>query len=253
MNASVYSNASSKNLALETLKKGIIPKHVAIIMDGNGRWAVKHQIPKIFGHRKGAEVLRKIVMACKDLGIKYLTAFSFSSENWQRPEKEVKELMILFVEVLKLELDGMIKNNVRLSLIGQREAIPEKILKVFEDSEIKTKNNTGVFFNIAFSYGARQEILDAVKRIASLPDEEKRSNLIKLDDAIFSDHLYTAGIPDPDLLIRTSGEYRVSNFLLWQIAYTELYFTKTLWPDFKRADFYKAISDFQKRTRRFGK
>jgi undecaprenyl diphosphate synthase len=240
------------SISLESLKKGIIPKHVAIIMDGNGRWATRRKLPRSLGHQKGAEVLRETVVTCKDLGVKYLTAYSFSSENWQRPAEEVKDLMKLFVEVLQRELDGMIENDVKLNLIGQREIIPEKILKVFENAEEKTKFNKALVFNIAFSYGSKQEIFDAVKKICI---DYSRSG-IDMETAgpeALSGYLYTAGIPDPDLLIRTGGESRISNFLLWQIAYTELYFTDIMWPDFNRKNFYKAINSFQKRNRRFGR
>jgi len=239
-------------LLLQSLKKGNIPQHVAIIMDGNGRWAARRGLPRFFGHQRGAEVLRDTVITCKDLGIKYLTAYSFSSENWHRPVEEVRDLMKLFVEVLKRELDGLIENDVKLNLIGQREIIPDKILEVFKNAEEKTKYNKSLIFNIAFSYGSKQEIYDAIKKICI----DYSNSSIDLENAgfeIISGYLYTAGIPDPDLLIRTGGECRVSNFLLWQIAYTELYFTDLMWPDFNRKNFFRAIASFQKRNRRFGK
>jgi undecaprenyl diphosphate synthase len=239
-------------LSLKSLKKGIIPKHVAIIMDGNGRWATRRKLPRSLGHQRGAEILRETVVTCKDLGVKYLTAYSFSSENWQRPAEEVNDLMKLFVDVLQRELDGMIENNVKLNLIGQREIIPEKILKVFEDAEEKTKFNSSLVFNIAFSYGSKQEIFDAVKKIC-IDYGRSGIDLKTSSPEVLSGYLYTAGIPDPDLLIRTGGESRISNFLLWQIAYTELYFTDIMWPDFNRKNFFKAISSFQKRNRRFGR
>jgi undecaprenyl diphosphate synthase len=248
-------SSSSDSLAVPTvseLKKNKIPSHVAIIMDGNGRWAFKRNLPRINGHRKGVIVLKNIVIVCKELGIKYLTVYSFSSENWQRPRIEIKSLMKLFLDSLKRELEDLNKNGVRLKLIGQRETIPVKILKTFEHSEQKTKNNKELFFNIAFNYGSRQEIIDAVKKIYSAA----KNNFINIDNMntkTFSNFLYTENFPDPDLLIRTSGESRISNFLLWQIAYTELYFTKTLWPDFSKKHFLKAIYNFQKRSRRFGK
>jgi undecaprenyl diphosphate synthase len=239
-------------LSIESLKNGNIPQHVAIIMDGNGRWATRRKLPRIIGHQRGADVLRETVVTCKDLGVKYLTAYSFSSENWQRPAEEVKDLMILFVEVLQRELDGMIENDVKLNLIGQREIIPEKILKVFENAEEKTKFNKSLVFNIAFSYGSKQEIFDAVKKIC-IDYSRPGLDIETADPETLSGYLYTAGIPDPDLLIRTGGESRISNFLLWQIAYTELYFTDIMWPDFNRKNFLKAISSFQKRNRRFGR
>jgi undecaprenyl diphosphate synthase len=235
-----------------SLKKGNIPQHVAIIMDGNGRWATRRRLPRIIGHQRGAEVLRETVVTCKDLGVKYLTAYSFSNENWQRPVEEVKDLMNLFVEVLQRELDGMIENDVKLNLIGQREIIPGKILKVFENAEEKTKFNKSLVFNIAFSYGSKQEIFDAVKKVC-IEHERSGINLEIAGPEMLSGYLYTAGMPDPDLLIRTGGESRISNFLLWQIAYTELYFTDIMWPDFDRKNFFKAIISFQKRNRRFGR
>jgi len=248
-------SSSSDSLAVPTvseLKKNKIPSHVAIIMDGNGRWALKRNLPRINGHRKGVIVLKNIVIVCKELGIKYLTVYSFSSENWQRPRIEIKSLMKLFIDSLKRELEDLNKNGVRLKLIGQRETIPVKILKTFEHSEQKTKNNKELFFNIAFNYGSRQEIIDAVKKIYSAA-KNNFININNMDTKTFSNFLYTEDFPDPDLLIRTSGESRISNFLLWQIAYTELYFTKTLWPDFSKKHFLKAIYNFQKRSRRFGK
>jgi undecaprenyl diphosphate synthase len=252
LKCSVFRFPFPGSISLKSLKKGNIPQHVAIIMDGNGRWATRRKLPRIIGHQRGADVLRETVVTCKDLGIKYLTAYSFSSENWQRPAEEVKDLMKLFVEVLQRELDGMIKNDVKLNLIGQREIIPEKILKVFENAEEKTKLNKSIVFNIAFSYGSKQEIFDAAKKICT--DYSKSG--IDMETAgpeALSGYLYTAGIPDPDLLIRTGGESRISNFLLWQIAYTELYFTDIMWPDFNRKNFFKAIRSFQKRNRRFGR
>jgi len=242
-------------VTLKSLKKNKIPQHVAIIMDGNGRWASKRKLPRIFGHSKGAEVLRETVITCKELGIKYLTAFAFSSENWQRPQPEVNDLMRLFVDVLDRELPGMIKDKVRLNLIGNREIIPPDILAVFVNAEEKTRDNNVIVLNIAFSYGARDEIYQAARKFCSDTIKGKiypgKGGIEDIN--IFSGYLFTSGIPDPDLLIRTSGEYRISNFLLWQIAYTELYFTRVLWPDFDRKCFYRAIFDYQKRERRFGK
>jgi len=241
-----------KTPSIGELKKARIPEHVAIIMDGNGRWAQKNRMPRIFGYKKGAEVLREIVIACRDIGVKYITAYSFSSENWARPKDEVNELMKLFIEVLERELDLLIKNKVKLNLIGSREIIPKEVLEVFKNAELKTKDNSDIVLNIAFNYGSRQEIFDAVKKVLKL-HLEKKLDIIKSDFNVLSEYLYTSKIPDPDLLIRTSGELRISNFLLWQIAYTELYFTKVLWPDFSRKYFFKAIYEYQHRSRRFGK
>lgn len=221
-------------------------------MDGNGRWAKKRHLPRIFGHNKGAEVLRDTVITCKDLGIKYLTAFSFSSENWQRPEQEVNELMKLFVEVLDREIPGLIKNEVKLNLIGNRNIMPPEMLRVFENAEEKTRGNSALVLNIAFSYGSRDEIFQSAKKMCKdIHDGKLDIDKVGFND--FSGYLFTAGIPDPDLLIRTSGEHRLSNFLLWQIAYTELYFSKALWPDFNRKCFFRAINDYQYRERRFGR
>jgi undecaprenyl diphosphate synthase len=248
-------SSSSYSPAVPTvseLKKNKVPFHVAIIMDGNGRWALKRSLPRISGHKKGVSVLKNIVITCKELGIKYLTVYSFSSENWQRPRIEVKNLMRLFIDSIKRELEDLNKNGVRLKLIGQRETIPTKILKTFEYSEQKTKNNKELFLNIAFNYGSRQEIIDAVKKLY-IAARNNFININNIDVKTFSNFLYTEDFPDPDLLIRTSGESRISNFMLWQIAYTELYFTKTLWPDFSKKHFLKAIYNFQRRSRRFGK
>jgi len=209
-------------------------------------------LPRIVGHKKGADTLKNIVTLCKDVGIKYLTVYSFSSENWQRPQDEVSELMDLFVEVLQRELESLHKNGIKIVLLGQREIIPSSILKIFEISEEKTKDNKELLLNVAFSYGSRQEIANAAKKMC-IEYKNKEFSPEQNIEKIFSKFLYTSDCPDPDLLIRTSGEYRISNFLLWQIAYTELYFTKTLWPDFDKKNFYKAIYDYQRRNRRFGK
>lgn len=252
MNSISSSSYSPAVPTVSELKKNKVPFHVAIIMDGNGRWALKRSLPRISGHKKGVSVLKNIVITCKELGIKYLTVYSFSSENWQRPRIEVKNLMRLFIDSIKRELEDLNKNGVRLKLIGQRETIPTKILKTFEYSEQKTKNNKELFLNIAFNYGSRQEIIDAVKKLY-IAARNNFININNIDVKTFSNFLYTEDFPDPDLLIRTSGESRISNFMLWQIAYTELYFTKTLWPDFSKKHFLKAIYNFQRRSRRFGK
>jgi undecaprenyl diphosphate synthase len=246
---SFFSSIETKKL--NKLKSGNIPVHVAITTDGNGRWAERRNLPRIFGHKKGAKVLRETVILCKDLGIGYLTVFSFSTENWQRPKNEVDGLMLLFAEVLERELPGLVENDVKLNLIGNRKGMPEDVLKIFENAEFKTTRCKSLVFNVAFNYGSRQEILEAALNLSDdICKNKLNRNLV--DTKIFSNYLYTKCIPDPDLLIRTSGEYRISNFLLWQIAYTELYFTKTLWPDFNKKTFFKAIASYQKRTRRFG-
>ncbi len=238
--------------SIKELRKDSIPEHVAIIMDGNGRWATKRNFPRSAGHKAGVEALRDIITTCVQLGVKFLTVYSFSSENWQRPQDEVNFLLNLFLESLTGELENLNKNGVRMSLIGQREKIPPSILKAFTNAERETKKNKKLSLNIAFNYGSRQEIIDAVKEIYKAVDR-KYISIEKLDEETFSDYLSTKGCPDPDFLIRTSGEYRISNFLLWQIAYAEFYFVKTLWPDFNRKEFLKAIYYYQKRNRRFGR
>lgn len=237
---------------VKELKKNIIPEHVAIIMDGNGRWAARRKLPRYAGHKAGVEALREVVKTCVQLGIKFLTVYSFSIENWQRPKDEVNFLLNLFLESLKEELETFNKNGVRVFLVGDRKLIPHEILEAFENAEKKTANNNKLFFNIAFNYGSRQEIIEAAKKIYKATTRND-INIEKLDEKTFSDYLFTKGCPDPDFLIRTSGEYRVSNFLLWQIAYCEFYFVKTLWPDFKRKNFLKAIYYYQQRNRRFGR
>lgn len=245
-------SASGKNAAADEITGENLPLHVAVIMDGNGRWALKRRLPRNAGHKAGVESLREVIAACIDFRIKYLTVYSLSRENWKRPEKEVKFLLNLFLVTLKNELKLLDGHGVRLRLIGDRSDIPPEVLKAYEDAEKKTSENTVLNFNIALNYGSRQEILDAVKGICRHM-KEGRIKETDLDAEMFSDYLYTEGIPDPDLLIRTSGEYRISNFLLWQISYTELYFSKVLWPDFKRKYFVKALRQYQKRNRRFGK
>ncbi len=243
---------SRKSIVKDNISGKNIPGHVAIIMDGNGRWAAKRNLPRSAGHKAGVESLREIIAACIDLKIKHLTVYSLSSENWKRPKKEIKFLLNLFMVTLRNELKLLESYGVRLRLIGDRTGMPPEILKAYEDAESKTSNNKVLNFNIALNYGSRQEIIGAVRKICR--DVEKgRLKYSDIDADIFSKNLLTWDIPDPDLLIRTSGEYRISNFLLWQISYTELYFSKVLWPDFKRNYFLKAVREYQKRHRRFGK
>ncbi|PKN52031.1 MAG: isoprenyl transferase [Deltaproteobacteria bacterium HGW-Deltaproteobacteria-13] len=220
-------------------------------MDGNGRWAQKHTIGRIRGHRKGAQAVRTVVRACREIGVKYLTLFAFSIENWERPEKEVQALMLLLEEYLIKEIDELQEQGIRLTTIGDIDRlhpqVREKLLQVKES----TLKNDKMILNLALSYGGKDEIIRAVKKII----EENKNGKIDINEInkeTFSNYLYTCGIPDPDLLIRTSGEYRISNFMLWQTAYTELYFTEVLWPDFTRDDLFKAIASYQKRERRFG-
>jgi len=228
-----------------------LPRHIAIIMDGNGRWAQQHAIGRIRGHRKGAQAVRTVVRACREIGIKYLTLFAFSSENWDRPAKEVQALMFLLEEYLDRELEELQKQEIRLTTIGAIDrlnpSVKEKLLRV---KEITSRNDKMVL-NLALSYGSQDEIILAVKHIVE-DCRAGRMNMDELSKEKFGDYLYTSGMPDPDLMIRTSGECRISNFLLWQMAYTELYFTKVLWPDFTKDDLYRAIASYQKRERRFG-
>lgn len=237
---------------IKELQEKNIPAHVAIIMDGNGRWAKKRKLPRIAGHRAGVKALINVVETCVELGIKILTVYAFSIENWQRPQEEVEGLMGLFRRAMRDQLDALCKNGVRLKLLGSEESAPSEVFKSFKDAEHKTKDNKNLTLNIAFNYGSRQEIVNAVKRIC---DNVKKNKLKveELDENILSSFLYTGKIPDPDLLIRTGGELRASNFLLWQIAYTEFYFTKAFWPDFNREQFLGAIYNYQQRNRRFGK
>ena len=229
-----------------------LPRHIAIIMDGNGRWAKRRNQPRVFGHRQGAKSVRKVVEGAARLGINNLTLYAFSTENWNRPKHEIKTLMKLLVNALKNELGLMMKNNIRLNAIGHTDMMPTNVQQELQEVLDETKENTGLVLTLALSYGARQEILRAVQEIS----HKVKNNIISVenvDDNIINKHLYTQNLPDVDLLIRTSGEVRISNFLLWQIAYAELYFTDELWPDFNETSLHKAIADYQKRERRFGK
>ena len=230
----------------------MIPKHTAIIMDGNGRWAEQKGMPRIFGHQNGVTAVRKIVEASSKFNIKYLTLFTFSVENWDRPTSEVDTLMGLLVQTLKDEFEDMFKNNIKLNAIGDLDSLPNEVREELYTIIESTKGNTGMTLTLALSYGGKQEIFKAVKEIS----EKVKNDIICLDnfdDSVINDHLYTSDLPDVDLLIRTSGEKRISNFLLWQIAYAELYFTDVYWPDFTEEDLEKAIVEYQNRERRFGK
>ena len=230
----------------------MIPKHTAIIMDGNGRWAEQKGMPRIFGHQNGVTAVRKIVEAASKFDIKYLTLFTFSVENWDRPTSEVDTLMGLLVQTLKDEFEDMFKNNIKLNAIGDLDSLPNEVREELYTIIESTKGNTGMTLTLALSYGGKQEIFKAVKEIS----EKVKNDIICLDnfdDSVINDHLYTSNLPDVDLLIRTSGEKRISNFLLWQIAYAELYFTDVYWPDFTEEDLEKAIVEYQNRERRFGK
>jgi len=228
-----------------------LPNHIAIIMDGNGRWAKKRNLARIFGHQKGILAVRRAVRYCRKLGIKILTLYAFSQENWNRPEAEVKMLMNLLKEYLVSELSELIKNGIRLNAIGDLKDLPKEVYQILTYNTQKTKDQKGMLLNLALSYGGRDEIIKAVRKIA-INYKNKKISLKDITDQVFSDYLTTKGIPDPDLLIRTSGEMRLSNFLLWQMAYTEIYVTKVLWPDFKKRDMDRALLSYQKRERRFG-
>jgi undecaprenyl diphosphate synthase len=234
------------------LERERLPKHVAVIMDGNGRWAKQRGLPRIMGHRRGVDALKALLRCCRDWGVQALTAYAFSTENWGRPLEEVDFLMTLFERVLRQELKEMIQENVQISFVGNLHALPRSLQLEIERSMAETRDNQGIRFTIATNYGGRQEILQACRAIAT----QVQQGLLQpdqIDEALFERHLYTAGVCDPDLLIRTSGEMRISNFLLWQMAYSEIYVTNTLWPDFDRTEFHRALCDYQQRHRRFGK
>ena len=233
------------------LDKDKMPKHIAIIMDGNGRWAKSKKLPRTSGHKAGVKAVREITKSCSKIGIEHLTLFTFSSENWKRPSIEVNALMKLLLNSIHNELKSLIENNVRFTCIGNIHEFNDSIQNELFDACEKTKNNSGLNLNLALSYGGRQEILNATKQLI----HKVNSGKIKIDDineSIFSKELYTKDLPHPDLLIRTGGNYRISNFLLWQVAYSELYITDTFWPAFNEDNLIKAILDFQKRERRFG-
>lgn len=227
-------------------------EHVAIIMDGNGRWATKKGLPRSVGHKKGAEVVKEIVRAAGNEGIKFLTLYAFSTENWQRSKDEVDTLMSLLRQYLKSDLKELQENNVRIKFIGENDMLDADIVSAMRKLEVDTAQNNGLTLCIALSYGSRQEIVNAVKKTAALVKKGDIS-VDDIDIKMFSDMLYTKSIPDPDLLIRTSGEQRISNYLLWQIAYAELFFTKTLWPDFNKDELAAIIKDYKTRERRYGK
>ncbi len=228
-----------------------LPRHVAIIMDGNGRWAKKRAMPRTFGHRKGVETLKDIVRFSSDIGIEVLTVYAFSTENWKRPSSEVSFLMNLFKEFLDREIDEMQRLNIRFNFIGDISELNEILRQTFISAKERTAANTGLIFNVAVNYGGRAEIIAAVRKIAKSVEAGDLSSE-EISEATIAQGLDTAGQPDPDLLIRPSGDFRISNFLLWQLAYTEFWFTETLWPDFSVAEFTEALAIFQKRERRFG-
>ena len=236
----------------ESVLSKILPKHIAIIMDGNGRWAKQQGMMRAFGHENGTKAVRQVVESSAQLGIENLTLYAFSTENWNRPKLEVQTLMRLLVSSLKKEIKTLQNNNIKLSAIGNLNTLPKKVFKELNEVIEQTKDNTRMTLTLALSYSSREELLNTVKEISL----KVKNNIIspeKIDESIINEHLYTQNLPDVDLLIRTSGEQRISNFLLWQIAYAELYFTSVLWPDFTEQHLYKAIIEYQKRERRFGK
>ena len=233
------------------LSAGGLPQHIAIIMDGNGRWARQRGLPRIAGHREGINSVREVVRAAGELGIKALTLYVFSAENWRRPRREIGALMRLLRETTRREIADLMKNNVRLKIIGRLEDVAPAARRVLTEAMAQTGDNTGLVLNLAINYGGRTELVDAVRKLS----QEVQTGALAvsdIDEELFGKYLYTGELPDPDLLIRTSGEMRLSNFLLWQIAYTEIYVTDVLWPDFRREQFYGAILDYQSRERRFG-
>lgn len=237
---------------IKLVKNGIVPNHIAIIMDGNGRWAKKKGAMRIFGHQNAITSVREVTEACAELGVKFLTLYAFSTENWSRPKIEVEALMQLLVSTIKSEIHTLQKNNIRLNVIGNKYSLPKNCINELEKAMEETKNNTHMVLNLALSYGSKEEIVQAIKSIAS----DYKNDKITLED-INSDfigkYLFTSGMPDPELMIRTSGEQRLSNFLLWQLAYAEFYFIDVLWPDFRKEHLVEAVVNYQNRERRFGK
>ncbi|MDR0395073.1 MAG: isoprenyl transferase [Tannerella sp.] len=237
---------------IEEIDKTRLPQHVAIIMDGNGRWAMCHGLDRSEGHREGVVSVRKVMEAAVEIGLQYLTVYTFSTENWNRPEEEINTLMTIMVAAIHRETPDLMKNNVRLLVIGDRMRLPQEVRDTLSECLEKTSVNTGTTLVLALSYSSRWEIVQAARRIAENV-QEKKIDSEDLDEALFSSYLTTRGIPDPDLLIRTGGEKRISNFLLWQLSYAELYFADIYWPDFRENEFYEAILSYQQRERRFGK
>lgn len=244
-------NRSDESYLLSLIEKDKLPKHIAIIMDGNGRWAKEKGLPRVAGHRTGMKSVKTAVKLCSELGIKALTLFAFSIENWTRPKREINTLMSILREYLRKETDELHQNKVKLQFIGRTDELPESVQQILKWAVEKTANNTGLILNVALNYSGRADIIDAIKKLIA-DIENKKCSREDVNEVLFEKYLYTAALPDPDLLIRTSGEMRISNFLLWQIAYTEIYITPTYWPDFSRKHLLSAIIDYQKRERRFG-
>jgi undecaprenyl diphosphate synthase len=244
-------NSSPSSAGSAELDINQLPVHIAIIMDGNGRWAKKRLLNRIKGHEKGSKTVRTVVRCCREIGIRYLTLYAFSTENWQRPKKEVDALMVLLIKFLQSELNELVENNIRLRVIGQVDRLPSEVRNALQETMAATKDKTGMDLILALSYGGRAEIVAMVQSLA----EKIKRGLVEPESITaetVADHLYTRDIPDPDLLIRTSGEMRISNFLLWQIAYSEIFVTPTLWPDFSKDELLQILQDYQRRERRFG-
>jgi undecaprenyl diphosphate synthase len=235
---------------LSKIDRRLLPKHVAIIMDGNGRWASARMLPRVAGHRAGIQSVREAVETSARLGLEYLTLYAFSIENWKRPRSEIRTLMMLLKEYIRCDLDTVLKNNIRFQAIGRIQDLEESVRKEIQRAAETTKGSTGMVLSIALNYSGRAELVDAFNRL--MRERGKNGQRLPVDEESISKSLYTSGIPDPDLLIRTSGEMRISNFLLWQIAYSEIYITSTFWPDFRRKDLFKAIVEYQQRERRYG-
>ncbi len=234
------------------LEKERLPRHVAVIMDGNGRWAKERGLSRIEGHKRGKEAVRAVVETAREIGLEFLTLYAFSTENWQRPATEVRALMSLLRRYLRTELHRLMKNHIRLQAVGDLNRLPTTVRQALDETIQATQANTGITVVLAVSYGGREEIVAAVRALAQAV-QDGRVSPSDVDERLFTQYLWTTNIPDPDLLIRTSGEFRLSNFLLWQVAYTEIYVTETLWPDFGREEFLQAIADYQGRERRFGR
>lgn len=244
-------SAAEVEKLLEVIDQNKLPQHIAIIMDGNGRWAQKRGLPRKFGHRAGVESLRDIVKICSELNVQVLTVYAFSTENWKRPREEVNVLMELLVEYVDKEIEELCQNGVRVNPIGRLQELPSSARQALNIALERTRDNNGLILNLALNYGGRSEIVDAVKAITGKV-EKQGLEAVRIDEKVVSDHLYTAGQPDPDLLIRPSGDFRISNFLIWQLAYTEFWLTPVLWPDFRRVHLLRALVDYQRRERRFG-
>ena len=241
-----------EQLAEEILRRGNLPKHIAVIMDGNGRWAQKRGLPRTSGHRAGVKAVKRVVQAASRVKLEFLTLYTFSSENWKRPKGEVSAIMKLLYDTTKREMQDLVKNNVRLIATGKIEQLSPRRRHILEKAIRATRDNTGLTLNLALNYSGRTEIIEAVRALSRLVKEDGLQ-ASQIDEKLFSQYLYTKSMPDPDLLIRTSGEMRLSNFLLWQTSYTELYVTEVLWPDFTEENFYQAIWEYQGRERRFGR